>query len=575
MRPAHSSAPIAACLGIAVYSVMDTLMKRLSIDSGAYVAVLWRSVAGVALMVPVFVARRQRWPRGAVLRLHLWRGLAAGGSVMLFFYGLARVPMAQAVAITFLAPLIAILLAAAMLGERVRRAAILGSVVAAAGVLVIAAGEASAAASAATVEGTIAIFAASILYAASLVLLRRQAQVADPLEVALFASLVIGAAMLPAAPWAARVADARPAAGDRRGGDAGDGVGVAHRLGLCPRRGAAARAGRIYRLRLGGAARPARVRRAGVGVDGGRRAADRRRLRRRGARQAGGGAADRGGGVTLVRAATIADVATVLRFVRELAAFEHEADAVVATEAMLADALFGDAPAAEAVIAEVAGAPAGFALFFHNFSTWTGRRGVYLEDLYVTPAARGHGVGRALLAHLAALAVERGCARLEWSVLDWNVDAIAFYRAVGAVGMEEWTVQRLAGDALARAGGAGLMAIDEGLYAWVAEAVEPLGAVTRRSMMGGATLYCDGVVFAILALDALWFKADALSDAVWDAAGAARFGYERDGKLATMNYRRAPDDAYDDPDALREWARLAIEAGARTPRKKPRRSSGR
>lgn len=154
--------------------------------------------------------------------------------------------------------------------------------------------------------------------------------------------------------------------------------------------------------------------------------------------------------MTVVRPARIEDVATVLRFVRELAAFEREPDAVVATEAMLADALFGERPAAEAVIAERAGEPVGFALFFHNFSTWQGRRGLYLEDLYVTPAARGAGVGRALLSHLAGLAVTRGCARFEWSVLDWNADAVGFYRALGAVGMEEWTVQRLDGAALAR-----------------------------------------------------------------------------------------------------------------------------
>ena len=154
--------------------------------------------------------------------------------------------------------------------------------------------------------------------------------------------------------------------------------------------------------------------------------------------------------MTVVRPARIEDVATVLRFVRELAAFEREPDAVVATEAMLADALFGERPAAEAVIAERAGEPVGFALFFHNFSTWQGRRGLYLEDLYVTPAARGAGVGRALLSHLAGLAVTRGCARFEWSVLDWNADAVGFYRALGAVGMEEWTVLRLDGAALAR-----------------------------------------------------------------------------------------------------------------------------
>jgi GNAT superfamily N-acetyltransferase len=151
-----------------------------------------------------------------------------------------------------------------------------------------------------------------------------------------------------------------------------------------------------------------------------------------------------------IRAATCADVATILRFVRELAAFEREPHAVEATEAMLGEALFGTTPAAEAVIAEVDGRAAGFALFFHNFSTWTGRRGVHLEDLYVTPEARGRGVGEALLRHVARLAVGRGCARFEWSVLDWNADAIAFYRAMGAVAQDGWTVQRVSGDALQR-----------------------------------------------------------------------------------------------------------------------------
>ena len=151
-----------------------------------------------------------------------------------------------------------------------------------------------------------------------------------------------------------------------------------------------------------------------------------------------------------VRPAARDDVPTILRFVRELALFEQEPDAVVATEAMLAEALFGDRPAAEAVIAEQTGVAVGFALFFHNFSTWQGRRGLYLEDLYVTPAQRGRGVGRALLAHLAGVALDRGCARFEWAVLDWNEGAIAAYRAIGAVGLEEWTVQRVDGDALVR-----------------------------------------------------------------------------------------------------------------------------
>jgi len=134
--------------------------------------------------------------------------------------------------------------------------------------------------------------------------------------------------------------------------------------------------------------------------------------------------------------------------VRELAAFEREPDAVVATEDMLSDALFSDRPAAEAIIADSGGEPAGFALFFQNFSTWTGRPGLYLEDLYVTPAARGAGVGTALLRHLAHIAIERGYGRFEWAVLDWNKPAIAFYRSMGAVGMDEWRIQRVSGEAL-------------------------------------------------------------------------------------------------------------------------------
>ncbi len=152
----------------------------------------------------------------------------------------------------------------------------------------------------------------------------------------------------------------------------------------------------------------------------------------------------------MIRPATPADVGTILRFVRDLAAFEREPDAVEATEETLTEALFGAQPAAEAVIAEDATGALGFALFFHNFSTWTGRRGLYLEDLYVTPDARGQGVGTAVLRHLAALALERGCGRFEWSVLDWNADAIAFYRRMGAVGQDEWTVQRVSGEALRR-----------------------------------------------------------------------------------------------------------------------------
>lgn len=114
------------------------------------------------------------------------------------------------------------------------------------------------------------------------------------------------------------------------------------------------------------------------------------------------------------------------------------------------------------------------------------------------------------------------------------------------------------------------MSIDEGLFAWVTECLEPIGRVTMRPMMGGATLYLDGTVFAILADGDLWFKADKVSDAAWDAADAERFTFEMGGKPASMNYRRAPPDVHDDPDAMRRWAALALEAGLRAPRKKKR-----
>ena len=155
-----------------------------------------------------------------------------------------------------------------------------------------------------------------------------------------------------------------------------------------------------------------------------------------------------------IRPAEPADTALILRFVRELAEFEREPGAVVATEAGLSHALFRE-HSAEAVIAESDGAPLGFALFFHNFSTWTGRKGLYLEDLYVTPEARGSGTGKALLRHLAGLALDRDCARFEWAVLDWNTPAIDFYTAMGADSLDEWTVRRVSGDALTKLAGRG------------------------------------------------------------------------------------------------------------------------
>lgn len=149
-----------------------------------------------------------------------------------------------------------------------------------------------------------------------------------------------------------------------------------------------------------------------------------------------------------LRAATPADIPQILDFIRGLAEYEKLAHEAVATPALLETHLFGERPAAEVVIAEADGVPAGFALFFHSFSTFLGQPGLYLEDLFVLPGHRGLGIGRRLMVHLAQLAVARGCGRFEWSVLDWNEPAIRLYRSLGAVGLDEWTVQRVTGDAL-------------------------------------------------------------------------------------------------------------------------------
>lgn len=153
-----------------------------------------------------------------------------------------------------------------------------------------------------------------------------------------------------------------------------------------------------------------------------------------------------------IRPATTADLLLVASLIRALAEYENLAHEVRFDEAVLREKLFGSRPYAEVLIGEVDGVPQGFALFFHNFSTFEGKPGIYLEDLFVQPEARGSGLGKALLSHLAALAVERDCARLEWSVLDWNEPAIGFYKSLGAKFMNEWTVMRVDGPALAQLG---------------------------------------------------------------------------------------------------------------------------
>jgi GNAT superfamily N-acetyltransferase len=153
---------------------------------------------------------------------------------------------------------------------------------------------------------------------------------------------------------------------------------------------------------------------------------------------------------TQIRPATERDVPLILDMITALAEYEKLAHAVTATQETVRESLFGAHPAAEVVIATVGDEPAGFALFFHNYSTFLAQPGLYLEDLFVKPAFRGHGVGRALLQHLAAVAVERNCGRFEWSVLDWNEPAIGFYKKLGAVPLEDWTIFRVTGDALKR-----------------------------------------------------------------------------------------------------------------------------
>ena len=151
---------------------------------------------------------------------------------------------------------------------------------------------------------------------------------------------------------------------------------------------------------------------------------------------------------TTLRAATRDDVPVIAELIRGLARFEKLEHEVVMTEALLDIGLFGDRPYAEVVLAEDDGRPVGFALFFHNFSTFLGRPGIYLEDLFVKPEHRGGGFGKALLKRLAEIAVERDCGRMEWAVLDWNEPSIGFYKKLGARPNDEWTVFRLTGDAL-------------------------------------------------------------------------------------------------------------------------------
>ena len=151
-----------------------------------------------------------------------------------------------------------------------------------------------------------------------------------------------------------------------------------------------------------------------------------------------------------IRSARVDDVPIILGLIRDLATYERAPDEVTATKEQLIDVLFGERPVAEVLLAFEGESPVGFAVYFYNFSTWLGRPGLYLEDLFVKPDKRGKGYGRALLVELAKIARDRGCGRMEWAVLDWNEPAIKFYRSLGAKPMDEWTVFRLTRDGIAR-----------------------------------------------------------------------------------------------------------------------------
>lgn len=206
VKPASTATAFAVgSLGIAAFSTMDAVMKDLSIGIGAYNALLWRTLAGAVIGGLIFFARRSAWPGRQATRLHLMRGILSAGMAMLFFWGLARVPLAQGVALSFVAPLIALYLAAWLLKEKIERQAILASVLGFAGVLVILAGQAEADLGPEAFQGALAILASAGLYAYNIILMRRQAQVAGPLEVAFFMSLIMTGCFLVAAPALAEV----------------------------------------------------------------------------------------------------------------------------------------------------------------------------------------------------------------------------------------------------------------------------------------------------------------------------------------------------------------------------------
>lgn len=164
----------------------------------------------------------------------------------------------------------------------------------------------------------------------------------------------------------------------------------------------------------------------------------------------------------VIRPARVEDVPVILQLIRDLATYERAPDEVTATEEQLVDVLFGKRPAAEVLLVLEGQSPVGFAVFFHNFSTWLGRPGLYLEDLFVEPEKRGKGYGRALLVELAKIARERECGRMEWAVLDWNEPAIKFYRALGAKPMDDWTVFRLTREGIARLANSGQVDQEQG-----------------------------------------------------------------------------------------------------------------
>ncbi len=278
---------LVACAGIATFSLMDAAMKDLALELGAYNAVIWRNSLGALLMGVLFIATRQKWPAIGILKIHLWRSIVVSAMAVSFFWSLTKLPLAEAIGLSFIAPVIALYLAAVMLGERIGREAIWASLAGLVGVAIIMAGRLSGDYDEGHIWGAAAVLFSAVVFAYNLILARRQAQIAGPIEIAFFQNLFVAVTLSLAAPWFLEPFSVSHAPMIGGGGSVGDHLAVADELGLCAGRGADIDSGRIYRLCLGGPVRLAVFCRTSDAAGAGRDSVDRVRQPDRSARQAG------------------------------------------------------------------------------------------------------------------------------------------------------------------------------------------------------------------------------------------------------------------------------------------------